>query len=589
MKVSTKLLAALLGLMVFAGCKKYEFNNAVGGESVTEFSLIGPATNTQLVLNAATPDEKIVISWNAAKSGGASPVKYTFIAAPRTGSLENPVVSIASDNGGAATQLTVTQKQLDDALKAANIAAGAKADLTWAVIAANDQNGKIRSTNAFDISITRFGDGVTPFAIYGPLSSTTDLEINPQSTTDFIVFKWQKATPAVAANAVKYVVYVANETGSFDAPLFTLTPGNNGTDTSVSISWKALNDTLVAKGLTDPGQVAKLKWTVKATSGTFTMWSKYENLLYILRKVSFFLVGSMNGWDINAPLEMVVDKKPDRNGKVFYSYMQLSAGSEFKFAKVKGNWDLAYGRTGGSNGIYTAGLGNHPNFQIPTTGIYRLTIDLMDAANPKAYVQEKQVGVVGNMQGWNPASPIFGHYVSANKFLIVTNSNGSDEFKLHDGPVWDNGSADKARWWGVGSAANTLDADGNGANIVANTAPRTRVIWDGTDPQQLKYEKYPAAEMRIVGDGVKGVAAWTPGVSPTMNYLGNGRWQLTVELVGGREFKFLGGNDWSVGFDYEDAGGGKIKYDGGPNFKTPAADGIYTITLDEHTGTYTIL
>lgn len=586
MKISTKLLAALLGLIVFAGCKKYEFNNTVGGESVTEFTLIGPAANTQLLLNAATPDEKIVISWNAARSGGSAPVKYTFIAAPRTGSLENPVVSIASDNSGAATQLTLTQKQLDDALKAANIAAGAKADLTWAVLATNDQNGKMRSTNAFDISITRFGDGVTPFAIYGPLSSTTNLEINPNSTTDFIVFKWQKATPAVAANAVKYAIYFANETGSFDAPLFSIASGNNGTDTAISVSWKAISDSLVAKGLTDPGQVARLKWTVKATSGNFTMWAKYQNLIYILRKVSFFVVGSFTGWDIGNPMELIVDKRSDRNGKVFYAYLKLNAGDEFKFVKTKGEWGSAYGNTGGSAGNFTTAMNQGGNFSIPTSGIYRITVDV---GNNKAYVQEKQVGIVGNMQGWNPASPTYGYYISANKFLIVTPSSGTDEFKLHDGPVWDNGTPDKARWWGLGSAANTLDVDGNGANLVANTAPRTRIIWDGTDPQQVKYEKYPAAEMRIVGDGIQGVAAWNPGASPTMNYLGNGRWQLTVNLVGGKEFKFLGGNDWNVGFDYEDAGGGKVKYDGGPNFKTPAASGTYTVTLDEHTGTYTIL
>lgn len=586
MKISNKLLAALLALIVFAGCKKYEFNNEVGGESVTEFSLIGPAANTQLMLNAATPDEKIVISWNAAKPGLNSAVKYTFIAAPRTGSLDNPVVSIASDNGGAATQLTLTQKQLDDALKAANIAAGAKADLTWAVVATNDQNGKTRSTNAFDISITRFGDGVSPFAIYGPLSSTTTLEINPGSTTDFIVFKWQKATPANAANAVKYQVYVANEGGSFDSPLFTIAPGNNGTDTSISMSWKAINDSLVAKGLTDPGQIAKLMWTVKATSGNFSMWAKYQNLIYILRKVSFFVVGSFTGWDIGNPMELIVDKKPDRNGKVFYAYLRLTAGDEFKFAKTKGDWGSAYGNTGGSAGNFTTGMNQGGNFSITTSGIYRITIDI--GAN-KAYVQQKQVGVVGNMQGWDPASPTFGYLITNNKFLIVTNSSGSDEFKLHDGPIWDNGTPDKARWWGLGAAANTLDVDGNGANIVANTAPRTRIIWDGTDPQQVKYEKYPAAEMRIVGDGVQGVAAWTPGVSPTMTYLGNGRWRATLTLIANKEFKFLGGNDWSVGFDYEDAGGGKIKYDGGPNFKTPATGGVYTITLDEHTGTYTIL
>jgi starch-binding outer membrane protein SusE/F len=587
MKTSTKLLVALLGLLVIAGCKKYEFDNTVGGESITDFTLVSPATNTNLVLNAATPNEPVVITWNAAQPGVSSAIKYTWIAAPKTGSLDNPVVSIVSDNAGASPRLTVTQKQLDDALKAANIAAGAKTDLVWAVNAENAQNGKTRSTNSFNISITRFGDGVTPFAIYGPVSSSTNLEINPTSTTDFIVFKWGKALPANAANPVRYQINFATETGSLDQPLFSIASGNNGTDTTIQISWKRISDSLDAKGITDLSQVAKLKWNVKATSGTFSLWSKYENLLYILRKVSFYIVGSFTGWDINNPMEMVVDKKPDRYSKVFYSYVRLNAGDEFKFAKAKGDWGSAYGNTGGSAGSYTTGINQGGNFQITSSGIYRLTIDV--GAN-KAYIQQKQVGIVGNMQGWDPSAPIYGGYLAPNKFLIITNSNGTDPFKFHDGPVWDNGTPDKARWWGKGSAPGTLDVDGNGDNIVANTAPRTRAIWDGTDPQQVKYELMPAAEMRLVGDAidVAGVGQWDPGSSPQMTYIGNGRWQLTVKLFAGKQFKFLAGNAWGA-FDYEDAGGGKIKYDGGPNFNSPGTAGTYTITLDEHTGTYTIL
>lgn len=587
MKISTKLLAALLGILVLAGCKKYEFDNATGGESVSEFSLVGPVNNTDVVLNAATPDEKIILSWNAAKPGVNAAVKYTWIAAPKTGSLDNPAVSIPSDNSGASTQLTVTQKQLDDALKAAGIAAGAKTDLVWAVSAENAQSGKIRSSNSFGISVTRFGDGVTPFSIYGPVSSSTNLEINPTSTNDFIEFKWQKAAPANAANAVRYQLNFIKEDGSFTQPLFSITSGNNGTDTSIKISWKQISDSLDIKGITDLSQVAKLKWNVKATSGNFTLWSKYENVIYILRKVSFFIVGSFTGWDINNPMEIVVDKKPDRYSKVFYAYVRLNAGDEFKFAKTKGDWGSAYGNTGGAAGDYTTGFNQGGNFQITTTGIYRLTIDV--AAN-KVYIQQKQVGVVGNMQGWNAGAPILGAYLGPNKFLIVANSSGTDEFKLHDGTEWDNGAPNKSRWWGTGSTANTLDVDGNGPNLMANSAPRTRVIWDGTDPQQVKYEKFPASEMRIVGDGIDeaGVNQWDPGTSPQMTYIGNGRWQATVKLFGGKQFKFLSGNAWGA-FDYEDAGGGRIRHDGSNNFNTPAAGGTYTITLDEHTGTYTIL
>ena len=587
MKISTKLLIAMLGLLAFTACKKYDFDNNASGESIADFTLTAPATNTNLVLNAATPNDKVTITWNAAKPGVSAPVKYTWIAAPKGGSLDNPVVSIVSDNNGASNQLTATQKQLDDALKNAGIAAAAKTDLIWAVVAENGNKGKTRSTNTFNISITRFGDGVTPFEIYGPMSSSTNMEINPTSTTDFIVFKWQKATPANAANPVKYQLVVSSENGSVASPLFAINSGNNGADTTLSVSWKQISDSLDKHGITDLSQVAKLKWNVKATSGTFSLLSKFENLIYILRKVSFFLVGSFTGWDINNPMQMVVDKKLDRYAKVYYSYVKLSAGDEFKFAKTKGDWGSAYGQTGGSGGIYTTGINQGGNFQITSSGIYRLTIDV--GAN-KAYIQQKQVGVVGNMQGWDPSAPIYGGYYGPNKFLIVAPSNGTDEFKLHDGPVWDNSTPDKARWWGIGATAGLLDVDGNGGNLKAATSPRTRVIWDGTDPQQVKYELSPAAEMRIVGDGIDmaGVGQWDPGTSPQMTYIGNGKWQLVVKLFGNKEFKFLAGNAWGA-LDFEDAGGGKIKWDGGPNFKTPATGGTYTVTLDEHSGTYTIL
>jgi hypothetical protein len=81
-----------------------------------------------------------------------------------------------------------------------------------------------------------------------------------------------------------------------------------------------------------------------------------------------------------------------------------------------------------------------------------------------------------------------------------------------------------------------------------------------------------------------------------MTYIGNGRWQLRINLVAGKDIKFLAGNAWGA-FDYEDNGDNgtagttinrKIKWDGGDNFKTPATSGSYLITLDEHTQTVTI-
>ncbi len=53
------------------------------------------------------------------------------------GNLDAPLLEIPSDNNGADPKLTLTQKQLDDALKAKGIADGAKADLIWSVKADN--------------------------------------------------------------------------------------------------------------------------------------------------------------------------------------------------------------------------------------------------------------------------------------------------------------------------------------------------------------------------------------------------------------------------------------------------------------------
>jgi hypothetical protein len=441
----------------------------------------------------------------------------------------------------------------------------------------------------FNISITRMKDGATPFILLGPVPTTAPMEINPVSTTDLIKFNWTRSRPATGGPAVTYRV-LFTDNNNFVTPLFSMASDNSGADSLLIVTTKQISDSLAAHGYADVSLQANLKWTVIATSGTWKQQADYVNDLILLRQIKFYLVGDITGWDINNPWELVVDKKADRYGKVFYTYFKVTSGAQFLFIKEKGNWGSKYGITGGSAPTYDIGYNTGGDFFITTPGIYRLTIDV---GNLKAHIQQKQVGVVGNMQGWNPGAPIYGAYVKRDHFLIIAPSSGTDEFKFHDGPVWDNGAPDRARWWGETSGGN-LDTDGNGANLLANSTPRTRVIWDGTNTQQLKYEKSPAVEMRVVGDGLTAGPVWDPGTSPQMTYSGNGIWTLTVNLIGNKEIKFLAGNAWGA-FDYEDNSGGSqsvgtpraIKWDGGGNFRTPVASGSYTITLNEHTQTVT--
>ncbi len=598
---NTIILLSVFTLLLTA-CKKTDLaGNDPTGEGLVQFTLLTPSSGTKLVLNAATPSQPVSFTWNPSKPGLTTAPTYKVVAVLRNGgNFEQPMLEFASGNGGAATSLSLTYQQLDQALQTKGIGAGVTTELTWSVKADNG-DVTVLATTGFNLTVTRFQNGSTPFKLLAPVPTTTAIDINPTSTTDNFTFRWTKSIPAAGSPAVTYSILFAErklDPNGNEIPvnwatstLFRISSNNGGTDSLATVSYKRLSDSIAVHGWADISLQANLKWTVEATSGNWKQLSDYQNNLFILRQVKLYLVGDITGWDINNPFELITDKKSDRYGKVFYTYFNVTSSAQFLFIKTKGDWGSKYGITGGSGPTYDVGFNAGGDFHINTPGIYRLTIDI--AAN-KAYIQQKQVGVVGNMQGWDPGNPIYGGYVKRDHFLIIAPSSGSDNFKFHDGPVWDNSTPDKARWWGDVGNGN-LDVDGSGGDITANSTPRTRLIWDGTNGQQLKFERSPALEMRVVGNGIQGVAEWNPGVSPQMTYSGNGIWTLTLTLIGNKEIKFLAGNDWGA-FDYEDDSGGstatgtprKIKWTGGDNFKTPAAGGVYTITLNEYTQTVTI-
>jgi hypothetical protein len=186
--------------------------------------------------------------------------------------------------------------------------------------------------------------------------------------------------------------------------------------------------------------------------------------------------------------------------------------------------------------------------------------------------------------------------VGTNLFLGVADFN-TGGWKMIDNNEWNSGdiTATNTRSYGSNGPSGSMLIP-NGPNMPdISTAGRYRVIWDGRDVNNVKYEMFAANEMRVVGNGIDGVPDWNPGASPQMAYQGNGVWTITLNLKANQEIKFLAGNDWGA-FDYEDASGGsqavgtarRIRWEGGDNFKTPTTAGSYTITLNEHTQTVTI-
>jgi hypothetical protein len=589
----------IVSIVLFAGCKKVEFegNNSTG-EGLVDFTLKTPVSGNSIVLNAGTPNVLVPFTWNAAKPGLATEPSYKLVMALKTGGdLKAPLIEFPIT--GNVTSLNLTYQQLDDALKAKGIANGAKTDLIWSVQATNGST-TILSQSVFNISITRMKDGASNFVLLAPLSSSLPLTINPGSTAENFLFRWTRAKPATGGPAITYKV-VFSSTSDFTNPLFSLSPNAAPADTTATITYKALNDSMVAHGLTSLPSATNLKWTVIATSGTWKQQADYVNDLVLIREVKVYMVGSATpgGWDIALSTRMIEDP---RFPGTYFSYIQLSGGNELKFVNGQ-NWPpfagaIDWGQDpAAAAGTITADGEN--NIPIPTSGIYRVTFDL---TNKKFYLQTAVsngiggMGMIGDFQtpiGWQqPAVKM--NYLGVNKFIYITDLGTDKAFKFHDGNAWDNSSNSLNRWFAVDEAnGNKMVVDpGSGYKDFKWTgaAGRVRVIWDGSDPLNLKYSLTSAAEMRVVGNGMNmpGVGDWDPGSSPQMVYQGNGIWKATLVLKADKEIKFLAGNAWGA-FDYESAGGGKIQYDGGPNFNTPATAGTYTITLNEYNGTYTIL
>lgn len=597
-------LLSILSITLLTACKKPELaGDEPTGEGLVAFTLKAPASGTALTLNAATPNDSVVISWNASKPGVHAAPYYKWVASPKAnGDLTNPLIQIPANNNGLATQLTLTFKQVDDALKAAGIVAGATTELIWNIQADNGDT-RLLSQNQFFITITRFKDGATPFLILSPVSSATALPINPGSATDMLTFSWQRSYPAAGGAAIRYkVVFVQHQTdGSgaevvpdFSKPLFSIAADNSGVDTLANVSWKAISDSLNAHGLTDISQASDLQWTVVATSGTWAQQSGYYNQLVLLRIVRMYITGNFQAaggfganWDPATAPEMVRDSRAAFANKMYYTYQYFPASTELKFVQGRSN-SVNYGGSGGN-----LVQGSATTIKIATAGVYRVGINVATLTYDVSVGRMGFVGGAVTGVGWDP-SMVFPAgqmaFITNNKFLGI-HDFAADGWKMLDAGQWNQGSDDALpsnphSYSSAGPSGSALVVNSPDINMPNfTTAGRYRVVWDGTDVDNAKYTLTSAANMYVIGSAT--VGGWDNQATqddtqrPPLTYQGNGVWKGTVSLVPGEiKFIILKGNwDFSYG-----GSGGKLN-DG--NIPIAAA-GTYTITVDEYNQTYSV-
>ncbi len=595
MKYISKILAASLMLVLaFSACKKIDVK-----ESAAELPVYEPGISPVLSSSASTVTPALADSNNTV-------ITFTWTDPKHATDISNTKFILMIDSAGknfAAVNNTktvngvlttaLTARELNAYLLNLGFKIGVSQTIDVILISSYKNNNDRYYSNTLSIKVTPYSD---PSILVSQNSSV--VVTLPNAALPSNLFWW---TPTFTGytGVISYTLQYDSAGKNFVAP-FDIPVGTS--ILSKGLTQGEMNTSALNSGIPG-GNTGKVEYRLKAvlTNGT-TVYSNVVNVT-ITSYVPILRVylpggyqgstGNGNDWDPGTAPELIRDLRSAVFNKMYYTYIYLPAGAEFKIT-IGRSWAVNYG---GSGGNLSAG---GANLTVAAAGYYRISVDISAL---KYNIMAGRMGFVGGATGagWNPPG-VFPTYALGNSgtnlFVGLTNFT-TGGWKLIDNNAWNSGSntVDETRSYGTpGGDGSTLETNGANFNDYP-AAGRYRVIWDGRDRDNVKYFTSSGTEMRVVGDGINqpGVNDWDPPTSPQMTYTGNGIWTISITLKANKDIKFLAGNAWGA-FDYEDNSGGSqatgtprpIKWEGGSNFKTPAAAGTYTITLNENLQTVTI-
>jgi starch-binding outer membrane protein SusE/F len=599
MKLISKILfSAIIAIGVFAGCKKID--NLKKVEPLPVYVLgVSPVLSSSSATVAPTLADTarpvVNFSWTNPKYAQDSSLYKYILEIDTTGkNFANERTKIVTG----VLNTSLTGRDLNSILLQLGFKLGVAQSIDVRLISSYGNNNERYMSNVVKVTVTPFAD---PSILSTEKTTVTVTLANASQPSN--IFFWTDAFKGYN-DAITYTLQYDSAGKNF-ANIKEIAVG--ASILTKGLTQGEMNNTALSSGIAG-GNAGKIDYRIKAVTAFGA--TAFSNVVSVTIQsyvpiVRLYLPGSYqaatgNGidWDPPTAPELIRDLRSSVFNDMYYIYIFLPAGAQFKVSEGR-SWNVAYG-TAAAPGSITSNNGG--NFSVATAGYYRISVN---RTTLRYDVRAGRMGFVGGATtaGWNPPGVFPSQAMGAaatNLFVGIINFTNNDGWKLIDNDQWNNGSnaVDETRSYGTaGGNGSTLEV--NGANFANMTgAPtRQRVIWDGRDVNNIKYERHPATEMRLVGDGINqaGVNDWDPGTSPQMTYSGNGVWTITIGLKANKDVKFLGGNAWGA-FDYEDNSGQsnavgtskKIKWEGGDNFKTPATAGTYTITLNEYTQTMRI-
>jgi starch-binding outer membrane protein SusE/F len=491
---------------------------------------------------------------------------------------------------------SLTGKELNDIVLNYGFSLGVAYNMDVRLISSYGNNNEQYTSNVVKVAVTPYKDSSVLTSTQ--TSVTVALATASQNS---LTFNWSRSFNGYSG-IVTYTLQYDSAGKNFVAPLDMVVGPSLQTR---AMTQGEINTTALNSGIPG-GNSGKVEYRIKAVTAqgavaysnvVFVTIQSYVPILRFYMPGSYQVAGGYGGsdWEPTTAPELIRDLRPGLFNNMYYIYIYLPANAEFKITEGR-SWNTNYGGTGGA-----LALNSPSNLKVTTAGVYRISIN---RTTLQYDIREGRMGFVGGGTGagWTPPN-VFPTYAmgapATNLFVGLTNLTTADAWKLIDNDAWNSGSnlVNETRSYGSnGASGSTMEV--NGPNFATvSTNGRYRVIWDGRDPNNIKYEMSPGTEMRVVGDGINqaGVGDWDPPSSPQMTYMGNGVWTISITLKADKDIKFLAGNAWGA-LDYEDNSGQSqalgtprpIKWEGGNNFKTPSVAGTYTVTLNENTQRVTI-
>jgi hypothetical protein len=556
---------AILSMMVMTWACTDPYEYEVVGEALSEARPVSPSAGTQIQLNSGTPNQGISFSWQAATSGLGSSVTYRVVIDRVGGDFSNPILAVASNNGGAATTASITHKQLNDALTAANITT-----FLWA-IESNNGTTKTITGVANQVSAQRFAEGITSFNYTFPEpNQRLDLD-KIRKGNEQIVFRWTPAQSTSGA-AVKYKWVADHRGGNFSNPLLSIDSDENGSQPRLTVTHGQLVDLL--KGINfDTG----LDWKVIASAGSFTYSPATQFVWFTVFDVpNLYILGDATaaGWNNNTtdPIELT------KQGEGIFSRMVfLEGGKDAKLVMVRGSWDVNWGIPD-IGGPFVEGqnyplVSGGPNIKVPETGNWIVTVNFITGTfSATKFRAPNNMYLVGGSTSadWNPANAIPFVKMSEGMFEVYAYiQTAGFGFKFLEQRDWPGD-------WGM--------KPGEPGKLTQEGEDNLNVPENGFYRIQLNFfdMSYTLTKMTwgIIGSATP--LGWGDDTPMTFQGgLGSYTWAIETILTDG-EIKFRANKDWGINFG--DDGLNKTLEYNGANIPVSAGNYLVELILDPVSG-----